>query len=471
MFFSSKQDYTLTSRAETTQHITTDVLTNLAFLSIVYCMACVVAYRNRGNEQLRGLLKWMATFAAYLYVGACVFPYLEQYAEINERRRVRHLLRAVRANLTESVFDEIADAIAGPDWESKTTGSLSWTFDGAVFFSFTLMTTIGYGSFVPQTRDGRLFTICYAPIGIAIAALTYVRLAETLLSLVEDLAFALMRVDPLKLAFDDCDVDHSGALSREEMAAMLTDLGAELSLAQFKELMASAQRHGPEKSRHGPGLAPPGSSPGLTVGATPPGELAELISYEGFAHALTLRPDLKKRVLNRSLRAYRWVFCFGTFGLMLALCATVGMWQEGWSLVDSFYFAVITFTVIAGARRRARGDALGRRARAVGVAAGRDSGSAGRRSAPRAVPRCVAEAARHRARSAAVRESRAGSSAQLLTRLASSTPSLAPRARAPVRPRARLCPCPRRPSASATSRRRSATLRRGASGFTSSRWG
>lgn len=41
-----------------------------------------------------------------------------------------------------------------------------WSIMQAVFFSSTVLTTIGYGNIVPVTIGGRAFCICFALIGI-----------------------------------------------------------------------------------------------------------------------------------------------------------------------------------------------------------------------------------------------------------------------------------------------------------------
>jgi hypothetical protein len=43
-----------------------------------------------------------------------------------------------------------------------------WAWDGAFFFAFETMTSIGYGTFTPKTNRSRWFIIFLAPIGIAL---------------------------------------------------------------------------------------------------------------------------------------------------------------------------------------------------------------------------------------------------------------------------------------------------------------
>ncbi|CAI4231503.1 unnamed protein product [Auanema sp. JU1783] len=48
----------------------------------------------------------------------------------------------------------------------------SWTFITALFFTATLLTTIGYGNLVPMTWQGRMFCIAYALLGVPLILIT-----------------------------------------------------------------------------------------------------------------------------------------------------------------------------------------------------------------------------------------------------------------------------------------------------------
>jgi Ion channel. len=56
-----------------------------------------------------------------------------------------------------------------------------WSLLNSFYFSFTTLTTIGYGDFVPQTVIGKLFTVFYTIVGIGMMAIFIVTVAKTYL--------------------------------------------------------------------------------------------------------------------------------------------------------------------------------------------------------------------------------------------------------------------------------------------------
>ena len=50
--------------------------------------------------------------------------------------------------------------------------ALNWTPAGAFFYAFTIMTTIGYGTFAPATVGGKVATLIFGPIGIVVSGST-----------------------------------------------------------------------------------------------------------------------------------------------------------------------------------------------------------------------------------------------------------------------------------------------------------
>merc|ERR1719277_1056089 len=84
------------------------------------------------------------------------------------------------ANQTSpSLYPDLVDKLGDPDafpWRN-------WDICGGTFYCFTLMTTIGYGTFAPQTAGGKLFSCFFILVGIPFAAWTYGNLGNSLVSL------------------------------------------------------------------------------------------------------------------------------------------------------------------------------------------------------------------------------------------------------------------------------------------------
>eukprot|EP01065_Artemidia_motanka_P025527 TRINITY_DN3051_c0_g1_i1.p1 TRINITY_DN3051_c0_g1~~TRINITY_DN3051_c0_g1_i1.p1 ORF type:complete len:609 (+),score=105.11 TRINITY_DN3051_c0_g1_i1:52-1878(+) len=99
----------------------------------------------------------------YLLIGAVAMRALERPTEdeqFDEQYKEFQLLELSEFHLNK--LEELG-MCTFPNHKTR-----HWTFTGACFFSLTVITTIGYGSFAPLTQRGRSFTTFFAIFGIGI---------------------------------------------------------------------------------------------------------------------------------------------------------------------------------------------------------------------------------------------------------------------------------------------------------------
>jgi len=134
----------------------------------------------------------------YLILGAFMFQHIEEPEtvvespivlkrhnavmrlwNITERYNTLHQkdwsneVRSVIASYQQDVIDAIDDGYDGKDIPDNM-----WSFSGALLYSITVITTIGYGHMVPLTPIGKIVTIVYAVIGVPLFLLYLSNIGE-----------------------------------------------------------------------------------------------------------------------------------------------------------------------------------------------------------------------------------------------------------------------------------------------------
>ncbi|XP_033109157.1 potassium channel subfamily K member 16-like isoform X2 [Anneissia japonica] len=131
---------------------------------------------NSSNSYVTGkkLFVLWVIFLLYLLFGGLIFSVLEKGNEDIQRKRARITKKEFIYNYTCLDASSLEDLIStlleiqaqGVDPRENVTGPSKWDFTSSLFFSGTVVTTIGYGKIAPKTYKGQVACILYAIIGI-----------------------------------------------------------------------------------------------------------------------------------------------------------------------------------------------------------------------------------------------------------------------------------------------------------------
>lgn len=109
----------------------------------------------------------------YLSIGAAIFQILEEpnwEAAVEEYKQQKALILQKYQCLTKQDLDSIIEVVAKAAGQGVSiTGENyfnNWTWQNALIFAATIITTIGYGNVAPKTVGGRVFCILFGLSGI-----------------------------------------------------------------------------------------------------------------------------------------------------------------------------------------------------------------------------------------------------------------------------------------------------------------
>ncbi|XP_017867567.1 two pore potassium channel protein sup-9 isoform X2 [Drosophila mojavensis] len=128
------------------------------------------------KQNVRTISLIVCTFT-YLLVGAAVFDALESETEKRRWEALQSVEdRIIRKyNISQEDFKVMETVVLKS--EPHKAGQ-QWKFTGAFYYATTVLTTIGYGHSTPTTRGGKLFTMCYAIVGIPLGLVMFQSIGE-----------------------------------------------------------------------------------------------------------------------------------------------------------------------------------------------------------------------------------------------------------------------------------------------------
>ncbi|KAG4070277.1 hypothetical protein HA402_009840 [Bradysia odoriphaga] len=128
------------------------------------------------KQNVRTISLIVCTFT-YLLVGAAVFDALESDTEKKRFEALNDIEAMIikRYNVSSEDYKVMETVVLKS--EPHKAGK-QWKFTGAFYYAVNVLTTIGYGHSTPSTVGGKLFTMCYAIVGIPLGLVMFQSIGE-----------------------------------------------------------------------------------------------------------------------------------------------------------------------------------------------------------------------------------------------------------------------------------------------------
>ncbi|XP_068633855.1 potassium channel subfamily K member 1-like [Battus philenor] len=132
---------------------------------------------------------FLCFYVLYMVAGAIVFSSLETPFENDIRLgviRAKQDFMARYPNIVDDDLEALLEEVIkannrGVSASRNVTSGPNWSFGQSLFFSSTVVTTIGYGHVTPLSKPGKLFCMAYALLGIPLTLVLLSALVERLL--------------------------------------------------------------------------------------------------------------------------------------------------------------------------------------------------------------------------------------------------------------------------------------------------
>lgn len=184
---------------------------------------CMCFVRGMRRFTLSFINPWMI-MQLYLWLGAFAMSALESDAEVERREAFLERMSWYKSHVSTEAYTKLVEDLGDPQVDPDAPNFWrNWDIGGSFYYCFTLVTTIGYGSFGPSTDGGKLFTIFYMLVGIPLFGFLLASAGPAFLYSTSGWAIRhITRKLASKLKAKDTrlDKDSDGTVSSIEMAAM-----------------------------------------------------------------------------------------------------------------------------------------------------------------------------------------------------------------------------------------------------------
>lgn len=271
-------------------------------------------------------LQYALAYVVLLVVGGAIFNAVEHPHELREHDEYEKLYKAEVKEIinilnnhnytgveedTEKLYDKLMEHSAGFS-PAPTEFRDNWSFRNSVIFSFTIITTIGYGNIAPETQLGQFFVVLYALVGIPLAGMSLIFFAERALYIFTWLS--KIGTDKVEQAFRHFDEDGSGLLEWDEFKQAVKMLGFDLTPAQFTKFWNQVD-----------------ADEGGTIELDEFRQAIELMNAD-----VTETAGQKNKVVITSAALIIWLI----FGIIVFKLV------EGWTWLGSLYFVIVSLLTI-----------------------------------------------------------------------------------------------------------------------------
>jgi hypothetical protein len=152
---------------------------------LIVSPALGISPKARSRLYTKQSLSHLLLLSFALVLGGCIICAIESYPEATTREQAQaallaetaslraDLLAIVRAhgreyNTTALLLARIESHVVVRNQFDLPSTAEDWSLIRSIFFCFTLITTIGYGTFAPVTSSGQVFVCVYSIFGIAV---------------------------------------------------------------------------------------------------------------------------------------------------------------------------------------------------------------------------------------------------------------------------------------------------------------